>query len=67
MWVMLENQLNKSYSRSQRSIHASDLHTIKPRPGERIRVCYEPAAVPNVLSTEPRKRYQALSYSASLG
>jgi hypothetical protein len=36
MWVTLGNQFNRTYSQTQRSIHASNLHTVKPHSGERI-------------------------------
>jgi hypothetical protein len=36
MWTMLSNQFNKTYSQTQRSIHASNLYTVRPRPGEKI-------------------------------
>jgi len=36
VWITLGNQFNRTYSETQRSIHASNLYTVKPRPGERI-------------------------------
>ena len=33
---MLSNQFNKTYSQTQRSIHASNLYTVRPHPGEKI-------------------------------
>ena len=36
MWITLGNQFNRTYSETQRSIHTSNLFTVKPRPGERI-------------------------------
>jgi len=36
MWVTLGNQFNRTYSQTQRSIHAGNLYTVKPHPGERI-------------------------------
>jgi len=36
MWTMLSNQFNKTYSQTQRSFHASNLHTVRPHPGEKI-------------------------------
>ena len=36
MWITLGNQFNRAYSETQRSIHASNLYTVKPRPGKRI-------------------------------
>jgi len=36
MWITLGNQFNRTYSETERSIHASNLYTVKPRPGERI-------------------------------
>jgi hypothetical protein len=34
MWVTLGNQFNRTYSQTQRSIHASNLHTVKLHSGE---------------------------------
>jgi len=36
MWITLGNQFNRTYSENQCSIHASNLFTVKPRPGEHI-------------------------------
>ena len=33
---MLSNQFNKTYSQTQCSIHASNLYTVRPHPGEKI-------------------------------
>jgi len=36
MWTMLSNQFNNKYSQMQRSLHASNLHTVRSHPGEKI-------------------------------
>jgi len=36
MWTMLNNQFNNTYSQTQRSLHASNLHTVRPHPSEKI-------------------------------
>ena len=41
MWTMLSNQFNKTYSQMQRSIHASNLYTVRPHPGEKIELFCE--------------------------
>jgi len=36
MWTILSNQFNNTYFQTQRSLHASNLHTFRPHPGQKI-------------------------------
>jgi len=35
-WTMLSNQFNNTYSQTQRSLYASNLHMVRPHPAEKI-------------------------------